>query len=290
MNKIFSIIKLLKIKHYIKNIVVIIPLIFSLKLNDLNSILLSIGALSCFCLISSAVYILNDILDTENDKKHPIKKNRPIASGAISIPLAWLLFLIIASTSLSFSILINKFVFITIFSYLVLNIWYSTQLKFFPIIDVVCIALGFIFRVLAGCFAITVVPSPLIILLTFFSSMFFTFSKRKLEYGLIKEKTNCRKSMNEYNEALLNQFVTINAILSIAFYFTYMLDSTTIQKTGAEYLYITTIPFTVIMLRLLLDIYTYQNNDDPANFIYQDNTLKFTILVYFVVLFIVLSI
>lgn len=290
MNKIFSIIKLLKTKHYIKNIVVLIPLIFSLKFNDLNSILLSIGTLSCFCLISSAVYILNDILDTENDKKHPIKKNRPIASGAISIPLAWLLFLIVASTSLSFSILINKFVFITIFSYLVLNIWYSTQLKFFPIIDVVCIALGFIFRVLAGCFAITVVPSPFIILLTFFSSMFFTFSKRKLEYGLIKDKTNCRKSMNEYNEALLNQFVTINAILSIAFYFTYMLDSTTIKKTGAEYLYITTIPFTVIMLRLLLDIYTYQNNDDPANFIYQDNTLKFTILVYFVILFIVLSI
>lgn len=288
MNKIFSILKLFKVNHYIKNIVVFIPLIFSYNFTNLKSIKLSISAFCCFCLIASAVYVFNDILDVEKDKKHPLKKNRPIASGAISVPFAWNLFFLISAISLLCSFLVNKFVFLTILIYLLLNIWYSIQLKFLPIIDVICIAFGFILRIIAGCGAILVVPSPLVILLTFFSSMFFTFSKRKLEYGLFLDKTNCRKSINEYNEALLNQFVTINAVLSIAFYFTYMLDNTTIQKAGTEYLYITTIPFTMIIFRLLLNTYTCTSTDDPANFIYKDKTLKILILTYFVILFAVL--
>ena len=118
--------------------------------------------------------------------------------------------------------------------------------------------------------------------------MFFTFSKRKLEFELVNNKAAYRKSINEYNISLLNQFITINAVLSIAFYFTYMLDSVTIQKTGTEYMYVTVIPFTIIIFRLLLKIYTCKNNDDPAEFIYKDKTLKTLMFVYLVVLFSVL--
>lgn len=288
MNKLDSIIKLLKIKHYIKNFVVFIPLIFSLKFIDIKSSILSIGAFCSFCLIASAIYIFNDIFDVENDKKHPIKRNRPIASGAVSISEAWKLFFTTVLISFTLSLLINKLLFLTILIYLILNIWYSLKLKFLPIIDVVCIAFGFVLRILAGCAAIKIIPSPLVILLTFFTSMFFTFSKRKLEFELVNDKTTCRKSINEYNISLLNQFITINAVLSIAFYFTYMLDSVTIQKTGTEYMYVTVIPFTIIIFRLLLKIYTCKNNDDPAEFIYKDKTLKTLMFVYLVVLFSVL--
>lgn len=288
MNKLKSIINLLKIKHYVKNIVVFIPLVFSLKFLELNATLEAIIAFIAFDLIASAVYIFNDILDIENDKLHPVKKFRPIASGEISIPLAWILFVLFVIASFVVAFAVNKLVFLSIFLYLILNIWYSLQLKSLPIIDAVGIALGFILRILAGCSAILVVPSPLVILLTFFTSMFFTFSKRKLEYKLLDDKGLCRKSIKGYNETLLNQFVMTNAVLSIAFYITYMLDSTTIQRTGTEYLYITVIPFTIIIYRLLFKIYTANDNDDPAEFFYHDKTLKILIFTYLIILFIVL--
>lgn len=288
MNKLKSIIKLLKIKHYVKNIVVFIPLVFSLKFLELNATLEAIIAFIAFDLIASAVYIFNDILDIENDKLHPVKKFRPIASGEISIPLAWILFVLFVIASFVVAFAVNKLVFLSIFLYLILNIWYSLQLKSLPIIDAVGIALGFILRILAGCSAILVVPSPLVILLTFFTSMFFTFSKRKLEYKLLDDKGLCRKSIKGYNETLLNQFVMANAVLSIAFYITYMLDSTTIQRTGSEYLFITVIPFTIIIYRLLFKIYTANDNDDPAEFFYHDKTLKILIFTYLIILFIVL--
>lgn len=288
MNKLKSIINLLKIKHYVKNIVVFIPLVFSLKFLEFNATLEAIIAFIAFDLIASAVYIFNDILDIENDKLHPVKKFRPIASGEISIPLAWILFVLFVIASFVVAFAVNKLAFLSIFLYLILNIWYSLQLKSLPIIDAVGIALGFILRILAGCSAILVVPSPLVILLTFFTSMFFTFSKRKLEYKLLDDKGLCRKSIKGYNETLLNQFVMTNAVLSIAFYITYMLDSTTIQRTGTEYLYITVIPFTIIIYRLLFKIYTATDNDDPAEFIYGDKTLKMLMFIYVVILFMVL--
>lgn len=284
MNNFLSVIKLLKLKHHIKNIVVFIPLIFSLKFLDLKLVALSLVAFLSFSLIASAVYIFNDIFDVEKDRLHPIKKTRPIASGEITIPFAWSLFALMILFSFALSLVINKYVFIMVLAYLILNICYTYKLKAMPIVDVVCIALGFILRVLAGCAAILVLPSPLVILLTFFTSMFFTYSKRKLEYSLIENSENCRKSIREYNEPLLNQYVTINAILSIAFYFTYMLDETTIKRAGTEYLYITVIPFAILIYRLLFLVHTCSNNDDPANFIYKDKTTKVIMFIYFVTL------
>ncbi len=285
-----AIIKCLKIKHYVKNLVIFIPLFFSLKFLSVKAILLSVGAFIAFCFIASAVYVFNDILDVNNDKFHPIKKNRPIASGMVSILHACVLFVILMLCSFLISLYINKYVLLAVILYLLLNVWYSVQLKFIPIIDVVCIAFGFILRILAGCGVILVIPSPLVILLTFFTSMFFTFSKRKLEYKLIKDKSACRKSIKEYNEPLLNQFVTINAVLSIAFYFTYMLDPSTIQRAGTEYLYITVIPFSIVIFRLLFKIYTCSDNDDPAEFIYKDKMIKISMLLYLIILLIVLLI
>lgn len=178
-----SIIKLVKPKHHVKNIVVFIPLVFSLKFLNLHSTLCALISMLAFCLVVSAVYVFNDIIDIESDKQHPIKKNRPIASGKISILQAWIFFFILLFCGVGISLTINLYVFTSILLYLLLNIWYSLQLKYLPIIDVMCIALGFILRILAGCGAILVIPSPLVILLTFFTSMFFTFSKRKMEFS-----------------------------------------------------------------------------------------------------------
>ncbi len=172
--------------------------------------------------------------------------------------------------------------------YFVLNVFYSFNFKNIPIIDVFCIALGFIFRVVAGCFAINVLASPLVILLTFFVSMFFTFTKRKLEFQLIADNEKRRKSLKNFDIQIANYFVLINAILSISFYFTYVLDETTIKRANSEFLYLTAIPFTLIVFRLLLLIFTTKEKDDPIHFVEKDLTIKVLFLFYFVVLAVVL--
>ena len=139
-----SLFKAFRVKHYLKNIVVFIPLVFSLKFSDLKLTTLSIVAFVAFSLIVSAVYVFNAIFDAEKDKMHPIKKNRPIASGEINVSLAWCVFLTLFSFILALAI--NKYVFASVFAYLLLNLLYTYKLKTTPIVDVVCIALVLIIR------------------------------------------------------------------------------------------------------------------------------------------------
>lgn len=275
-----SVIKTLKVKHYIKNIIVFVPIIFSMNFTSIEAWIKTFMIFLAFCCISSTVYIMNDLIDIKKDKLHPIKSKRPIASGKITKKMALIILAFLLCFACYFAFELNYLSLLMVLSYFILNIFYSVSLKNIGIIDVFCIAFGFILRVLGGCFAINVIPSPLVILLTFFTSMFFTFSKRKLEYQIIEDESKYRVSIKEYTESLLNQYVSINAILSIAFYFTYMLDPSTIQKAGTEYLYLTAIPFTLIIFRLLLKIFTCSNNDDPAEIIYKDKMIIVILILY----------
>ena len=160
---------LLKINHYIKNLVVFVPLIFSMNFTSKNLIFVSLLTFLAFCMISSAVYIMNDLIDIENDRKHPIKCKRPIADGRITIGKAIFILCVLVAASFSLSLFINFGCFVAVVLYFILNIFYSLYFKHLVLIDATCIALGFIFRIIGGCFAIKVVPSPLIILMTFFT-------------------------------------------------------------------------------------------------------------------------
>lgn len=273
-----DILSTLKINHYLKNAIIIIPLFFSMNYANLNLFLKCIIMMLSFCLISSAVYILNDLIDIENDRKHPIKSNRAIASGRISKHLAISLFIILLIFSLSLSFVLNLCCAMMIIFYLILNILYSTCFKNIAIIDVACISIGFIFRIVAGCFAIDAIPSAFVILMTFFCSMFFTFAKRKMELQLLGQN-ECRKSIKGFDVSGINQFILVNAILSISFYFTYTMDEVTISRAGTAYLYLTTVPFTLIVFRLLYLINFSSENDDPIIYM-KDPTLKILSVFY----------
>ena len=281
-----NIIKTLKVNHYIKNIIVFIPIMFSLNVKNLHLWMNSLLIFIAFCLISSAVYIMNDIIDIEKDKLHPIKCNRPIASGKISKKRALSLMLLLIFCSFTILGQLNMLCLCMVLTYFVLNVLYSFYLKQLVLIDATCIAIGFILRVVAGCFAISVIPSALVILLTFFTSMFFTFTKRKLELDIAgKDK---RESLMSFDSKIATQFILINATLSIAFYFTYVLDETTITKAGTPYLYLTVIPFALIIFRLLLLVNTTKIEDDPIRYIEQDKITKNLIVSYLIVLTLVL--
>ncbi len=284
MNMIKDIISMMKIKHYIKNCVVFVPVLLSMQFLKFELYPNCLIIFLSFCFISSAVYILNDLFDIEKDKLHPTKSKRAIASGRITKKTAILSFLILLILSFSLVLFLNIPSFLCILSYLVLNILYSAYFKKIAIVDVFCIALGFILRIISGCFAIGVLPSPLIILMTMFVSMFFTFSKRKLELKYVKDKNLYRESIKDFNENMVNQFILFNAVLSVSFYITYVLDKTTIQRAGCEYLYITTIPFVPVILRLLFLVNSDKTDDDPMRFIEKDVPIRILFLLYILIL------
>lgn len=284
------ILKMLKIKHYVKNIIVLLPLIFSMQSSNLDLWLAELVMIASFCFISSSVYIMNDFIDLEKDKVHPVKSKRPIASGAISKTVAFIIFIILFLLSLFLAYQLNLTCVIVVLSYFLLNVLYSFKFKKYAIIDFACIAIGFILRILAGCYAISVLPSPFVVLMTFFVSMFFTCMKRKLEIQLLDNIKDGRDSIQELDLNTINQFILVNAILSISFYFTYTLDAATIERAGTNYLYLTSLPFTLIMYRLFLLINTKQINDDPMHYLEQDKTLKWLFLLYLLVLYMVMTV
>ena len=282
-----DIIKTLKVNHYVKNLIVVVPLLFSNNITNLPKIINCAWIFIAFCFISSAVYVLNDLIDIEQDRKHPIKCNRPIASGRLSKTFAIILCVLLIVLSSTIALWLAPMCFVAVILYLILNIFYSIYLKKLALIDAACIALGFVLRILSGCFAISVVPSALVILMTFFASMFFTFSKRKLELQ-ITDSNNRREALQTFDTSVVNQFVVINAILAISFYMTYTLDGETMLRAGTNFLYLTSIPFTLFVFRLLLLVNTANVGDDPIVFIENDVQIKFLIILYFVVLFVVL--
>ena len=285
-----NIIKLLKPNHYIKNLVVIVPLIFSMNLFNYSLWINVLYAFISFCAISSCIYVINDLIDVEKDRLHPIKSLRPIAANLISKKFAVVLMISLLILSLYFAWLLNWLSVFCVLAYVFINILYSYVLKNIEIIDAFCIALGFILRMLMGCFAISVIPSPLIILMTFFISMFFTFSKRKMEKILVKDENLVRDSIKGMDLKTIEQFVVINAVLSIAFYFTYTLDKTTILRAGTNYLYVTVIPFALLIYRLLYLSNLSIKVDDPMHFIEKDTTIKWLSLFYFVLFLLVMTV
>lgn len=282
-----DIFKICKINHYIKNAIIFLPLIFSMNILNFKlypkCILIFLG----FCFISSAVYIMNDIIDIEYDKKHPVKCNRPIASGSISKKAAVIICILLFVMSFLTVHSLNSLCALMIGLYFLLNFFYSVSLKNIILVDAACIATGFIFRIVAGCFAISVLPSPLVILMTFFVSMFFTFIKRKLELEVVKNNILLRKSISDIDINTANKFILINAVLSIAFYITYSLDNNTILYVGSKYFYLTGIPFTLIIFRLLLLSDFLKDNDDPVIFLERDKTLLFFIIFYLFILIVI---
>ena len=278
---------LIRIKHWIKNIVILIPLVFSL--NFYNEILLikTIIVTVAFCLISSSVYIINDIFDKEKDKFHSVKKFRPIAAGIISIKTAVFITIVFLLSSIYLIYITNKTCLIFLCLYFTMNIIYSKFLKNIELIDVFIIAFGFLIRVLTGCIVINVLPSKFLILLTILISCFFGFSKRYIE--IKTQNINTRKVNIKYNTDVLSQLMSISASSAIVFYVMYSIDGTINIYLNTDLFYITSIPFIFIILRLLLLVNKEYQDEDICNLLYNDKQIIISILIYILMIIILLK-
>jgi len=278
--------KLMRIKHWLKNGMIFLPLFFSGKLFNVDLLLEASIAFFVFSFVSSVVYINNDINDIDKDRNHPIKKNRPLASGAVGVKCAKgieciLLLISIVLLALLFQLQNNIFVFIIPLLYLILNVLYSKGLKNIPIIDVIILVSGFVFRVMYGGVVTGVEVSKFLYLMIIFGSFYLGFGKRRNE--IIKSGNSSRKVLKYYNKEFLDKNMYVCLSLAIISYALWCVDPGTVARIGNDYIF-WTIPIVMIIFQLYsLDI-EGNSYGDPIEIVLNNNKLLFSVLLYVVIM------
>lgn len=286
MKKVASYIKLMRPHHYIKNILIFLPLVFSKNIFN-GSLLINvvIGAIA-FSLMSSIVYILNDILDVEADKKHEKKKYRPIASGAVSIRNAIILAIIlfILSILLNWYIKSNMVALCVFYGYLLMNILYSVKLKHVPIVDVVILAFGFMLRVFYGSAITEIAISDWLYITILAFSFYMGLGKRRNEFR--KMGKDGREVLKYYNETFLTSNLYMCMALGIVFYSLWCVDVNASALGRINIIW--TVPLVMIIcMRYSLNI-EGDSLGDPVDVILGDKLLIALAGIYSVVMFMAL--
>ena len=258
--------ELIRIKHWIKNILIFIPIVAA-KLIDFNNVISVILGFFSFSFMTSSIYIINDIKDIEKDKLHPRKKSRPLPSGkikkvtAIYIAIFMIVLSILINTYINKNIFNNSLYFLLI--YFIINLGYSFGLKNIAILDVVILSTGFILRVYYGASLLNIEVSDWLFLTILNASLFLGLGKRKKEIGQSK---NSRKVLSEYNENFLDKFQYVTLTLMLVFY------SLWVTGQNIKYLFLT-IPLIMIIFMKYTLIIEKSNEGDPTTILYQDKLL-----------------
>lgn len=284
-----SLIKLARPSQWIKNSLVLAALFFAGIADDRHSLILAIAAAAAFCLLSSSIYALNDLIDREHDKNHPLKKSRPIAAGEISTATAALFSFMLAAAGLFSAWLINFELFIVAVIFLLLNVLYSSWLKHVVILDVMTIALSFVIRAYAGAVAIEVAASKWMLINTLFLALFLAFGKRRHELVLLDdEATSHRQSLGKYSPYLLDQLISVVTASVVVAYLLYTFSSEVSSKLGTEYLYIT-VPFVVYgIFRYLYLIHYEEKGGSPTRVLIGDKPLMLDVILWLFTVIIIL--
>jgi 4-hydroxybenzoate polyprenyltransferase len=256
----------------VKNVFVFAALVFAggqahgVSVEDVVATLLAAAA---FCLGSSTIYLVNDIMDVESDRQHPTKRLRPIAAGELSIPGAWGVSALCLTGAVSLAVACGGEpipLLWVVLAYVGMNFAYSVRLKHIVLVDAFCIAAGFLFRVQGGALAIGVPVSHWLFLCTLFLSLFLALCKRKAETDLLGERASShRKILRDYDPAFLDQMVTLLAACTIVSYTMYTVDEETAAKFGQGHVLVWTVPFVVFGLgRYLLLVQTQRGGGSPT--------------------------
>ncbi|MCX6149679.1 MAG: decaprenyl-phosphate phosphoribosyltransferase [Ignavibacteriales bacterium] len=274
--------QLLRIPQWIKNFFVFVPILFAKQLFVESNFYLVLLAFFSFCLASSTVYIINDLVDIRLDKLHPVKKNRPIPSGRISKKNAIIVVSIISVGIIFICSYLNIKFILALTGYIVLNIAYSLKLKQIVIIDIMSIAAGFMLRVMAGAFVISVYISSWLILTTLFISLFLAIMKRRSELNLnISENSSAtRKVLSEYSVGFTEQMATISAAGVIICYALYSVSERTILYVKSEGLVYTTIFVVFGIFRFMYLVYIKSKGENATEVMLTDVPMIVNLILY----------
>ncbi len=268
-------------RQWLKNLVVFAGIAFAQKLPQADLLLRTVAAFALFCLASGGVYLFNDILDKEKDKAHPLKRRRPIASGAVPVKVAGLC----AGAALLGAFLAGQAISMqlgyVVLGYEALMLSYSLLLKNMVIIDVLTIAGGFVLRAVAGAVAVNVGISSWLLVCTVFLALFLSLSKRRHELVLLDNKAQFhRRSLVEYSPPLLDQMISVATAGTVIAYSLYTMSADTVAKFGTTRLGYT-IPFVLYgILRYLYLVYRKDEGGSPERALLADLPLLLDVAVW----------
>jgi len=291
-DKILSVFAVIRPQHWIKNCFVLAPLLFSGRYNDIGMCANVAVALLSFCVISSGVYVINDLRDRREDQRHPVKKFRPIAAGVLSVKYAVALSVVLILPGLGLSWLVNGRVMCVALLYAAINIVYSFGLKHVAILDVMTIAAGFVLRILAGSAAIAVVPSHWLVLCTIMISLFLGFTKRRVELAAVTESGSAPSSrivLKDYSMAFLDQVIAVVTGATIICYALYTVDARTLQVFGTRAMLLTVPSVIYGVFRYLYIIYHLERGQDPTQTLTHDIPTIINLIIWVIISLLVVA-
>jgi 4-hydroxybenzoate polyprenyltransferase len=264
----------LRPSQWTKNLLVFAALIFAVKLFDANAVVKAAQAFAIFCALSGVVYLFNDVMDRENDRRHPVKRLRPIAAGTLPVPIALGSAALIGAGGLAAAFALGWRFGVVAVGYLALQSLYSGPLKHIVIIDVLTLALGFVLRAVAGAVAIDVSMSHWLFVCTSLLALFIALAKRRHELVLLADgATSHRPILGEYSAYLLDQMIAVVTASTLIAYIFYTISPETEQKFGTEWLGLT-IPFPLYgIFRYLYLVHQREGGGSPADLLLTDRPL-----------------
>lgn len=280
------VIRIVRPRQWVKNFFVFIPLFFGGQMSNTTLLLDALTTFIAFSLAASSIYCLNDIVDVEADRQHPVKCHRPIASGQVSVSAAYALMAIMLILSMTVCPMLkgrSMAVGAVVLGYWIMNIAYCVWLKNFAIIDVCLIAFGFVLRILAGGLATGIEPSNWLVLMTFLLTLFLSFAKRRDDV-LRMEATGKppRKNTIRYNLTFINQAITISASITLVCYIMYTVSPEVTARFNSHYIYLTTIFVLVGLLRYIQIAVVDKQSGDPTKIILRDRFTQLVVLAWMV--------
>lgn len=268
-------------RQWTKNVFVFAALVFDRQLTKIASLERTLAAFVIFCLLSSSVYIMNDLLDVEADRHHPIKKNRPIAAGNLPISVAIIAAIVLIVISFTAAFLLSTELGIIVGMYFLVNLAYSIWLKHIPLIDVMIIAFGFVLRVVAGVSVIQVERfSPWLYIVMSLLALYIGFGKRRAEMTVLTNESNSshRKVLDGYTLALIDQLLTIVSSCTLIAYSFYTFSAPNLPENHVMML---TIPFVLYgIFRYLFLIQVKNKGGEPEELLLKDRPLQATVLLW----------
>ncbi|MCW5982938.1 MAG: decaprenyl-phosphate phosphoribosyltransferase [Bryobacteraceae bacterium] len=261
-------------EQWVKNLFVLAPLLFGRKLTDPGALVNGLLALLCFCLLAGALYILNDIVDAEADRRHPEKRRRPIASGALPVSLAAAGAAAFALAALLIAWRLGADFAAIALLYALVTVAYSFVLKHLVILDVMAIASGFVIRVMGGALAVDVEPSHWLIICAFVLSLFLGFSKRRQELLRTPETAVVqRRVLREYSIRMVEQINLVLMGTAFVCYMIYTVAPETVERFGTDMLLYGTVFVFYGMLRYLVITQNQQARENPGETLLADKPL-----------------
>ena len=274
---------LLRPKHWIKNSFIFLPLFFSGEIFDVQKLLSCFAGLIAFSFMASAVYIINDYMDIEADKKHPLKCERPLASGAVSKRSAIILFIGCVLLGLLVAAAVKmKFLFVLLL-YFAMNLGYSFGLKNISVLDIVLVAMGFVLRIKAGGVIAFIGISQWLMIMVFLLAMFMAIAKRRDDV-LIKLTSgqDMRKAIKGYNLEFLNAMLSLFTGIIIIAYIMYTISPEVMQHWNTYRLYYTALFVIVGLMRYLQITFIEKDSGSPTDLLYKDKFLQSTLVLWIV--------